>query len=391
VSTDSVDRLPPAPADFDAGPLGLLPRLSHRQVGLERRLARASAEIGMAEVLSWLGESLAFGVPEVQWRGSGLKRPGLIAHLAWPRLATRLGLGVEPPLAHALVDLLLGYERLIGEEHLQVTPVEWGIATYVLARTLARLAEHPGPLGAWDLVLDRVGPDPFVPAGLGPILTLRWPAQVGAVAGSVRLWVPEPLAMQWLSTPPPPPGLDPKAPGRLGALAGAWVAVAGRVSMPRGLGRLRVGGVLPIDGFPLKGTVASPAGPVELSSRDADGRCWFPAEPSPMSGGGRLTLTGPLCREPRPREALPVSSPNDSPATEGVIPPTDVPVTLAVELGRVSLTLSRVADLKPGDVIELGRHAREPVELTSNGRLVARGELVQIETELGVRVTSVFL
>ena len=71
--------------------------------------------------------------------------------------------------------------------------------------------------------------------------------------------------------------------------------------------------------------------------------------------------------------------------------PTDVPVTLTVEIGRVSLTLNRLADLKPGDVIELSRHSREPVELTSGGRLVARGELVLIDTELGVRVTHVFL
>ena len=72
-------------------------------------------------------------------------------------------------------------------------------------------------------------------------------------------------------------------------------------------------------------------------------------------------------------------------------PPAEVPVTLTVELGRINLPLHRLADLKPGDVLELGRHAREPVELTSNGRLVARGELVQIDTELGVRILSVFL
>jgi flagellar motor switch/type III secretory pathway protein FliN len=53
--------------------------------------------------------------------------------------------------------------------------------------------------------------------------------------------------------------------------------------------------------------------------------------------------------------------------------------------------VSRLADLKPGDVVELSRHSRAPVELTSNGRLVARGELILIDTDLGVRVTSVFL
>ena len=35
-------------------------------------------------------------------------------------------------------------------------------------------------------------------------------------------------------------------------------------------------------------------------------------------------------------------------------------MTLVVELGRVNLTLARLADLKPGDVIELGRHSASP-------------------------------
>jgi type III secretion system YscQ/HrcQ family protein len=88
-----------------------------------------------------------------------------------------------------------------------------------------------------------------------------------------------------------------------------------------------------------------------------------------------------------------MSSPSDNapPSTGAGSSPPEVPVTLVVELGRVNLTLTRLADLKPGDVVELGRHSREPVELTSGGRLVARGELVQIDTELGVRVTRVFL
>src|SRR6185437_12078111 len=114
---------------------------------------------------------------------------------------------------------------------------------------------------------------------------------------------------------------------------------------------------------------------------DGDGRCWFDAQAAPTSSGGRLVLAGPLRREPRPREAPALSAPD----------PTDVPVTLTVELGKVNIPLARLADLRPGDVLELGRHSREPVELTSGGRLVARGELVLIDTELGVRVTQVFL
>jgi type III secretion system YscQ/HrcQ family protein len=133
-----------------------------------------------------------------------------------------------------------------------------------------------------------------------------------------------------------------------------------------------------------------------------EGRFRIPARPVPDSGGRLVRVEDVLRREPRPRDPILVnvkenrtmspSSASSNPAPVAPeVAPLDVPVTLTVELGRVNLTLSRLADLKPGDVIELSRHSRAPVELTSNGRLVARGELILIDTDLGVRVTSVFL
>jgi type III secretion system YscQ/HrcQ family protein len=399
---DVLDPVSPGAPGQDAGQaadvLGPLPNVSRRQTLLERQLVHGPDVARVREAPGWLrealGAALEFGPAEIIPRASGLGRPGVIAQLSWPRLSTRLALALETPVAHALVDHLLGFERLAGEHRLQVTPVEWGILMFVVARTIDRLGESPGALGAWDLVVDRVGPEPFRPEGLGPVLTLRWPTRVGAVSGSTRLWVAESLVDAWVAAPPSPPAdLDAGAiRGRFGSVSGVWKAEAGTVSMPRGLGRLRVGGVLPIDGFPLRGTVASPSGPIALALRDRDGRSFFSAEAAPMSAGARLTLTAPLRRESTPSEARPVSIPTDpSAAPTAPVSPTDIPVTLTVELGRINLPLTRLADLKPGDVVELARHAREPVELTSNGRLVARGELVQIETELGVRVLSVFL
>ncbi len=75
----------------------------------------------------------------------------MIAVLAWPRLSTRLGLGLEMPLAHALVDRLLGFDRQTGEERLQITPVEWGILSFAVAGTLSRMTQAPAPweTGTW--------------------------------------------------------------------------------------------------------------------------------------------------------------------------------------------------------------------------------------------------
>ena len=86
-----------------------------------------------------------------------------------------------------------------------------------------------------------------------------------------------------------------------------------------------------------------------------------------------------------------MTQPQATAGTPSTASPLDVPVTLTVELGRINVTLTQLADLKAGDVIELNRHSKAAVELTSNGRLVARGELILIDTDLGVRVTSVFL
>jgi type III secretion system YscQ/HrcQ family protein len=377
-----------------------LPRLSRRQVRLDGWLSRFSSGLWSSPALSWLAEALGTDLAveraEVLWRASGLRRVGVVAQFTLPRLATRVALGLETPLAHALVDRLLGFDRWEPEGRLQVTPVEWGLLTFLVGQSLARQAQSSEPLGLWDLIIDRVGPDPFDTTGLGSVVTIRWPVRVGAVSGSMRLWLAESLVALWLVAGPRPVAATAalQSPRRIASLAGCWRAEAGQVDLPRGLASLRVGGVWPLRGSPLRGSPQSPSGHVELALSGLDGRFWLLGDPVPLSAGGRLTVITPLQHEPISREPMtmsPAHDPHPQSSDPGAPSPTDVPLTLVVELGRVSLTVGRLADLKPGDVLELGRHSREPVELTSGDRLVARGELVQIDTELGVRIISVFL
>lgn len=67
----------------------------------------------------------------------------------------------------------------------------------------------------------------------------------------------------------------------------------------------------------------------------------------------------------------------------------DAPVVVRVEVGAVSLTAREWAALRAGDVIETGRRINDPVVLRVAGREVARGELVEVEGELGVRIREV--
>lgn len=67
----------------------------------------------------------------------------------------------------------------------------------------------------------------------------------------------------------------------------------------------------------------------------------------------------------------------------------DVPVHVAVEVGRTEISLGELAQLAPGSLLELDREAHEPADILVNGKIVARGEIVSIDDHYGVRITSV--
>ena len=64
-------------------------------------------------------------------------------------------------------------------------------------------------------------------------------------------------------------------------------------------------------------------------------------------------------------------------------------MNVAVELGRTELTVAEVLGLGPGSVIELDRLAGEPVDILVNDRLIARGEVVVVDENFGIRVVEV--
>jgi flagellar motor switch protein FliN/FliY len=67
----------------------------------------------------------------------------------------------------------------------------------------------------------------------------------------------------------------------------------------------------------------------------------------------------------------------------------DVELGVTVELGRTRMLLRDILQLAPGSVIELDRAAGGPVDLLVNNTLIARGEVVVIDEEFGIRITEV--
>jgi flagellar motor switch protein FliN/FliY len=67
----------------------------------------------------------------------------------------------------------------------------------------------------------------------------------------------------------------------------------------------------------------------------------------------------------------------------------DVEMEVTAELGRTRMSVRELLSLTPGAVIELDRAAGGPADLLVNGRLIARGEVVVIDENFGIRITEI--
>lgn len=84
-------------------------------------------------------------------------------------------------------------------------------------------------------------------------------------------------------------------------------------------------------------------------------------------------------------------SPGISPAlqSENIDLIMDVPLDVTVELGRTSKSIQEILDFAPGTIIELNKIAGEPIDILVNGKYVAKGEVVVIEENFGVRIAEI--
>jgi flagellar motor switch protein FliN/FliY len=67
----------------------------------------------------------------------------------------------------------------------------------------------------------------------------------------------------------------------------------------------------------------------------------------------------------------------------------DIPVQIAVELGRTKITIKNLLQLAHGSVVELDAMAGEPMDVLVNGTLIAQGEVVVVNDKFGIRLTDI--
>jgi flagellar motor switch protein FliN len=142
--------------------------------------------------------------------------------------------------------------------------------------------------------------------------------------------------------------------------------------MPVAFARALVGGLLEAQAAPAAAAAPGPEPVAEAPAPGDDRRL----RPVPVPG------------------AQPVSFPSldDLPSAPGgsdISLLLDVPLQVTVELGRTQMRIRNVLELVPGSIIELDKLAGEPVDVLVNGKQIARGEVVVIDEEFGVRITDV--
>ncbi len=347
--------------------------------------------------------------------------PTFLGVLAPQPNKTRGLLEVELGLAHAALNMLLGGA---GEAVAlrPLTDIEEGVLTYVVLETLKALTPSLDPslpklrlegvVSGFDEAVQLLGDEPN-------LAVVQLKAQFGPHSGYVRLFIPQTV----LATANPPADAEVRrarrsadAEAHHSRLSGVktWLrAEIGEVEISSvDLAQLRERDVVLVDRLsarPDKGEGGTATLKIGM------GRTGY-FEASVALDGGRFKATlGELKLGEEPQAVqegeAPVSeggeaspklgegpdestNPGDAGAKmadenkNGAELLNDIPLSIAVEIGRVPITAEEVVSLKAGQVIDLGRVPGEPLDLSVNGKVVARGELVEIEGNLGVRVLS---
>ncbi len=108
--------------------------------------------------------------------------------------------------------------------------------------------------------------------------------------------------------------------------------------------------------------------------------------PAPGDGGGAVR-SEPFTVQPVQFSILQEQRLEQPPQNIDLI--MDVPLDVSVELGKTRKTIKETLELQQGSIIQLDKMAGEPVDLLVNGKLIAKGEVVVIDENYGIRITTI--
>ena len=113
----------------------------------------------------------------------------------------------------------------------------------------------------------------------------------------------------------------------------------------------------------------------------------------PLLDGGVVRAVVALALNPWPADATPGAMATRGAAglggRGGLDMLHDVEMEVSAELGRTRMSVRELLSLSPGAIVELDRAAGSPADLLVNGRLIARGEVVVVDENFGIRITEI--
>ena len=102
----------------------------------------------------------------------------------------------------------------------------------------------------------------------------------------------------------------------------------------------------------------------------------------PPASQGRLVDVHPM-------QFQPFDAPGPIGESKGMDLVYNIPLQVTVELGKTKKEISEILEFSTGTIIVLDKIAGDPVEIVANGKLIARGEVVVIDENYGVRITNI--
>jgi flagellar motor switch/type III secretory pathway protein FliN len=194
-------------------------------------------------------------------------------------------------------------------------------------------------------------------------------------------------------------GVVPDRWGRAGlaTLGDAWMEIpivaAASVASTADLASLAIGDAWMPEAWSLPSSGGGLAGPVWLAPADSErGVCADLGEDRRLvlrAGSVDLSWSADPKSSTRPQSTSNQDGPMDEHDTSPIVEAMgDVPIVVRVEIGTARMRAREWTSLEPGDVVALGGRVAEPVVLRVGGAEVARGELVDIDGQVGVRILS---
>ncbi|MCL1884789.1 MAG: flagellar motor switch phosphatase FliY [Defluviitaleaceae bacterium] len=137
--------------------------------------------------------------------------------------------------------------------------------------------------------------------------------------------------------------------------------------------------------------ITAPAAPAPVAAAPAPVAAAPAAAPPPVaaSAAAPVSAVQPLPQNVQAAQFVPFDQQEVYQQKENMGIIMDVPLEISVELGRTHKKISEILEFSPGTVLELDKLAGEPIDIIVNGKFVAKGDVVVIDENFGIRITEI--